>query len=449
MPNFYLTCLVWILALSSHGWSDDQQQLQQRWQNILGPAQGRVPPSFALTDVVWRDDFAAALKEARATNKPLAVTWRCLPCEQCAEFDKEILEGSDRLDPLLHQFITVRLTNADLLDERYFPYRTHQDLDLSWWAYFLSPKGELYGVFGGKDEVSENTRISEAAFINNLKRVLAHHYDPRRQDWKIDLPSGHASRSRSVPSDTPGYRMLSAKQPWLNKPHKEYGSCIHCHQVADMLITESLAAGNFDARQLMGRWPLPENVGIRLDRDDGLRVTAVESGSAAAAAGIQVGDQLGMANGVRLFGQADFRGVLHRARYGDDSIQLAWLRDGTARLGTLHVKDGWRATRSSWRKSVYDGVFGPTMGFFPLQGPAAGKGRGLSIRPFMGPNARQKPVYQSGLRPGMEIVAINDMTDDLGTRELITWFRLNHKAGDVVTYKIRDGRTFDFTLPAD
>ncbi|MCR9200174.1 MAG: thioredoxin family protein [Planctomycetaceae bacterium] len=418
-----------------------------RWQKILGPSEGHVPPAFALRDVVWRKDFAAALKQAKATSKPLLVTWRCLPCEQCAEFDEEILEGSERLDPLLHQFITVRLTNADLLDERYFPYRTHQDLDLSWWAYFLSPDGDLYGVFGGKDEVSENTRISEAAFVNNLRRILDHHYDPRRPQWKIDLPTGHASPTSAVPSESNAYRLLKAKQPWLNKPHEQYGSCIHCHQVADMLINESLEAGDFDVKQLTGRWPLPENVGILLDRDDGLLVSKVTAGSPAQAAGVQPGDRLGMAGGVRLFGQADFRGVLHRAGYGDDTIALAWKRGDQILAGNLEVKPGWRETNSSWRKSVYDGVYGPTMGFFPLRGPAAGKGKGLSIRPFMGPQAAKKPVFATGLRPGMEIVAIDGMTKDLPTRELITWFRLNHTAGDVVTYRIRDGRKFRFTLP--
>ncbi|NNE93617.1 MAG: thioredoxin family protein, partial [Verrucomicrobiales bacterium] len=119
------------------------------WTEILGPAKGTIPPDPG-GDLTWRDDFVAALAEAKRTNRPLLVSFRCLPCKQCADFDKNVLEGGPTLGPLLRRFVTVRLTDAAQLDERYFPYRTHQDLDLSWWGYFLSPEGDLYGVFGGK-----------------------------------------------------------------------------------------------------------------------------------------------------------------------------------------------------------------------------------------------------------------------------------------------------------
>ena len=199
----------------------------------------------------------------------------------------------------------------------------------------------------------------------------------------------------------------------------------------------------------MGRWPLPENVGLLLDRDDGLLVKAVEQGSPAAKAGLRVGDRLGMAEGTRLFGQADFRGVLHRAAQGNDAIAIAWRRGDEVAFGSLEVRSGWRETNNAWRKTVYDGVYGPGMGFFPLNGPQAGKGQGLSIKPWMGPNPSERPVFSTGLRPNMEIVAIDEMDDDLATRELITWFRLKYQPGDEVRYRTRDGQTYRFKLPAE
>jgi len=436
--------------LASDVFCDEPKLDKQLWETILGQAKGKIPAlPNPVSEVLWRTDFASALSEARLTGRPLLVSWRCLPCEQCAEFDKEILEGSPALDPLLRQFVTVRLTDASLLDQRYFPYRTHQDLDLSWWAYFLSSDGDLYGVFGGKDHVSENTRISEAAFVNNLKRILAHHYDPRRPNWKIDMLARTASPTNSGPRDSKGFTLLVEKRPGMLKPHKEYGSCIHCHQVGDMLTMEGLDAGNFKVEQLTQKWPLPENVGILLDRDDGLLVKKVEQNSPASAIGVKPGDRLGMANGTKLFGQADFRGVLHRAAYGSDSIQLAWLRGGQMQSGLLQVQPGWREANNTWRKTIYDGVYGPGMGFFPLRGPQAGKGKGLSIKPWMGPKANTRPVFETGLRPNMEIISINDMNKDMATRELVAWFRLNHKPGDVVTYKVRGGKQFRFVLPQE
>lgn len=425
-------------------------QAEVLWRAILGSRPAAIPADPDPTgEVRWRDNFDLALAEAKGAGKPLLVTWRCLPCKQCAEFDKEILEGSRSLDPLMRRFVTVRLTDASLLDERFFPYRTHQDLDLSWWAYLLSPDGDLYAVFGGKDHVSENTRISEAAFENTLRRVLAHHYDPQRVRWDVDYPMGASSLVEHGPRDSAGYALLRAKRPELEKPHDEYGSCLHCHQVGDMLTMEALDDGSFTVEAFMGRWPLPENVGLLLDRDDGLLVKAVQRGSPAAKAGIKVGDRLGMAGGTRLFGQADFRGVLHRAAEGADAIEMAWQRGDDVLFGTVEVSAGWREGNNAWRKTVYDGVYGPGMGFFPLNGPKAGKGEGLSIKPWMGPNPAERPVYATGLRPDMEIVAIDDMDQDLPTRDLITWFRLNHQPGDEVRYRVRDGMTYRFTLPTE
>lgn len=418
------------------------------WRTILGPSQAKIPADPG-GKVVWRTDFQATLKEARSSNKPLLVTWRCLPCKQCAEFDKQVLDGSYFLNPLLRRFVTVRMTDAAQLDERYFPYKTHQDLDLSWWAYFLSPEGNYYGVFGGKDHVSDTTRISEAAFINSLQRVLNHHYDGRSKAWRIDLPAGTASRSLSTPKDTRGYKLLKDKYPNIGKPHAQFGACIHCHQVGDMQNLEAMESGTFTVEKLTGKWPLPENVGIYLNRDDGLKITKVVPGSPAAAAGLRAGDSLRMANATRLFGQADFRGVLHRASYGQDSIQIAWKRNDQVQFGTLKVQPGWRKINSAWRKTVYDGVYGPGMGFFPLNGPKAGRGNGLSVKPWMGRPPNKRPVYQTGLRPHMEIIAINGMNKDLPTRELITWFRLNHKPGEEVTYTVRGGKKYKFVLPKD
>jgi len=407
------------------------------WREALGPPEGAIP---AAPDepVHWREDVPAALAEARWTGRPVFVTWRCLPCKQCAQFDKDVLEGGPVLTPLLKRFITVRMTDAAQLDERYFPYRGFQDLDLSWWGYFLSSEGALYGVFGGKDHVSDTTRISEAALANTMRRVLAHHYDPRRPSWNIDGPTPDPSASRRVPTNLTGAAAYEAA-----RPHVQKQSCLHCHQVQDLLHTEAQSLGTFDLRHYTQAWPLPENVGLRLDRDHGLLVTGVEPGSSAALAGLKPGDRLAMAERRKLFGQADFRGALHRTPYGDATIRIGWIRDGDVRFGQLQVEDGWRASQSWWRKSVYEGIIGPHLGFFPLPGPNQGDGS-MSFRPFLGrgAKAREKDWWKAGLRPGMEIVSINGRSDDWNSRQLITWFRLHHEAGDRVALEVRqDGRT--------
>jgi hypothetical protein len=302
-------------------------------------------------------------------------------------------------------------------------------------------------VFGGKDHVSDSTRISEAALVTSLSRVLQHHYDPRRKTWDIDGPAPDPLAEKAGPMGSRGYQLLLGLRPGMGKPHPQLGACVHCHQVGDMQTVEALDAGTFHPDQLLQKWPLPENVGIELDRDDGLLVTAVSPGGAASKAGVKPGDRLGMANGVRLFGQADFRGVLHRADPGNETIALGWIRGGGVMTGELAVAPGWRVTENSWRKTVYDGVFGPGMGFFPLNGPNTGKGKGLSIKPWMGQPPTDRPIYQTGLRPDMEIVAIDEMTEDMETRQLIAWFRFHYKVGDEVTYRVKGGKEFKYVLP--
>jgi hypothetical protein len=121
------------------------------------------------------------------------------------------------MTPLLNRFVTVRMTNGALLDARIFPYTTHQDLDLSWWGYFLEAEGQLYGVFGGKDQVPDATRISEAALVNTMKRVLRHHYDPRRQSWQIDGPVPALDAAPKTPRDHSYHGTFVRDRPHMQK----------------------------------------------------------------------------------------------------------------------------------------------------------------------------------------------------------------------------------------
>src|SRR3954469_11352566 len=173
------------------------------WDEILGPSQAKLPEPLA--DIGWRTDLQKALAEAQKTNRPLFVSFRCPPCKQCSAFDKDVMEGGPLLSPLLSQFITVRLTDAKAIDLRLLSVQTYQDLDISWWGYFLSPQGRLYAVFGGKDHVSDATRISPEALATTMKRVLDHHYDPRRENWNIDGPTPDVNAQPRSITQFPGF----------------------------------------------------------------------------------------------------------------------------------------------------------------------------------------------------------------------------------------------------
>ena len=429
-----------LTALSPAAGPDDLD-----WAEVLGPPRGSW--SQPRDEVVWRDDLRAALGEALATDRPLFVTLRCLPCKQCAGFDQEVLEGGPRLTPLLSRFVTVRLTDATQLDLGLLPAEGFQDLDLSWWGWFLSPRGEVYGVFGGRDEVSDATRISPEALANTLERVLDHHHDPRRERWALDGPARADAAPRS-PEELPGFRSWQA-----GNLHEADRSCLHCHQVVEILRQPALDAGTFDRERDLGVWPLPENVGLSVDRDDGLRVTAVEAGSAAAAAGVEVGDELRVAGGRLLFGQADLRGVLHREADPAGTVALRWLRDGEVHAGTLQLEDGWRATVTDWRMSVTQGNVGAHPGFgwpLPRRHPAVPEGQ-MCVEPFLGgAPAGGWPAVNAGLRGSHRIVAVDGQRPDVSGRSFLAWFRKRYEPGDEVELTVLEGdreRAIRYTLP--
>ena len=130
-----LTLLGFLFACSPTAYGET------RWSEVLKPAEPKLPAPQE--SVRWRIDLGEALREAQASKRPLFVTLRCLPCKQCSAFDKSVLEGGPQLDPLLKQFITVRLTDAQSVDLRLLPMEGFQDFDLSWWGWFLSPEGKV------------------------------------------------------------------------------------------------------------------------------------------------------------------------------------------------------------------------------------------------------------------------------------------------------------------
>ena len=219
---------------------------------------------------------------------------------------------------------------------------------------------------------------------------------------------------------------------------------MHCHQVAEVLRQPAIDAGNFDKLRDTQIWPLPENVGLTLDRDHGLLVKGVEAGSPAADAGIQAGDILAAADDRRLFGQADFRGVLHRGPKADGEIAMHWLRNGELKHGTLRVKDGWRKTILDWRMSVAEGNIGAGPGFFPLRvSPEQRRASGLdtddkAVRVYMGPNT-PGAARDAGLRNDDIVVAVNDRPIPTEGRAFLVWFRMNHDPGDEVKLTAADG----------
>lgn len=431
---------------------------EKPWTEILGPSQGTLPAprkglettielptlrkEVAKTSIKWETSLLEAMKLAQAENRPIFVTFRCLPCKSCSEFDKTVLEGGADLNPLFQQFITVRLISTHDVDLRILKMAEYQDMDVSWWSWFLSPDGRIYSVFGGRDKSGDQGRTSKQSLITTMNRVLAHHYDPRRPKWDIDGEKPETTGTPVTPVSQPGFKN------WLNlranaEHYKQHG-CVHCHQTAEILRQNEIDLGQFDKKRDLGMWPFPENVGTVVDRDDGLKISRIVDGSPAAKLGLKPGDTLAAADGRRLFSQADFRGVLHRtAKTGPATVDLKWLRDGKVMGGTLSLDGDWRKTDLSWRASIVGGNVGAFPGFWAndagvmrqrLEIPA----NTMAIKPFIGQRMLTGSAYKAGLRANDIVLSVNGETRNMQPGEFIVWFRQKFDPGDEVVLKVKN-----------
>jgi len=217
--------------------------------------------------------------------------------------------------------------------------------------------------------------------------------------------------------------------------------CIHCHQVSEILREPAIDAGTFDKVRDTQIWPLPENVGIVLDRDDGLLVKSVQENSAAGSAGIKAGDSLAAAGDRKLFGQADFRGILHRGPQGAGTIAVMWMREGKIMSGNLNVSEGWRKTILGWRMSISQGNISHDPGFFPLEMSKAERQRfsipdsTMHVKPFI---YKKSAPTAAGLKANHMIRAVNGQSPNVAGRYFEWWFRSNFNPGDEIVLTVEE-----------
>src|SRR6185436_9304043 len=73
-------------------------------------------------------------------------------------------------------------------------------------------------------------------------------------------------------------------------------NCIHCHMIHDAEQRQASAAG-IPNQEIVLRYPLPDNVGIHINPQDGCKIERVDTASPAEKAGLRTGDIITHANG--------------------------------------------------------------------------------------------------------------------------------------------------------
>lgn len=297
-------------------------------------------------------DVDAATAVARRTGKPILLLFRCVPCQCAAELDRQITRGGEALDQLLDRFVCVRVTQMNGVDVQRFQF----DRDLSLAVLFLNADGTVYGRYGTRASTQRTalTHISLNSFLRALERVLALH---------ADFPGNRAQFAAK--QGPPGPSVLAEALPFMRPfPGKQaVQNCIHCHMVGEAETAARTRAGLLTASDIWS-FPLPENLGLRLDIEDGLLVKTVRADSPAARIGMQPGDQLVSLASQPVISQGDIQWVLHHTPVVT-KLPVAFRRGGELLTRDLDLSGDWKKCNMPWRESLHGARPGFTLGTVP------------------------------------------------------------------------------------
>jgi predicted metalloprotease with PDZ domain len=228
------------------------------------------------------------------------------------------------------------------------------DGDTTWHAFFLDAQARVYSRYGGRDETSADARQSKESLLQTMREVLEAHARQGREGPAAVALFQPVAETAGTPEDIP---LLAAN----------HSGCVHCHHVQEYRLLQACHDNAFERSLLFG-YPLPENLGLSLDRSHGHKIKSVAVGSAADRAGFRPGDDIVRFRDVPIRSEQDLRWVLHRTperatvevrvqRMTDAARgQTTAAEDGAfptseTRL-TLHLAGDWRQTELGWRKSL-------------------------------------------------------------------------------------------------
>ncbi|MCA9215847.1 MAG: PDZ domain-containing protein [Planctomycetales bacterium] len=317
------------------------------------------------------------------------------------------------------------------------------DYDQTWSVMFFRHDGTVlarYGTRGDKDGMSYN---SLQGFTNTLRTVLDvdQNWQPQMQKQYGDKlgPRVQHSKADDIPSETIS-RILANEREGRQ-------SCIHCHNVYDGLRDFAISQGDYDPAKRY-KYPLPQNIGLHVDKVSGTKITKVIPNSAAAKAGIAAGQQITRMNGQAIHSIADIQFVLHHTgEKANIKIELDGPNGETTAI--ISVSPGWRVADIGWRASMYG--MPPKPGLW-VEAADENQKRELGIaQDKLALNVRGvfgNDVRRGGLKKGDVIVQFGDETAHHSEGTFHAHLRLNYYTPNarLPLKVIRDGRSVDLTV---
>jgi hypothetical protein len=321
------------------------------------------------------NDVEAGFELGKQNNKPVLVVLRCVPCKACTGIDERVLKARE-LQPLLDQFVCVRVINANDLDLSRFQF----DYDLSFSTMFFNADGTVYGRFGSWQHQLDEMDTTIDGFQVALERALEVHRNyPDAADTlktKQGVPTPF-----SVPVEIPG--LAGKYERTLNWDGNVVQSCVHCHQIGEAYRAWYRERQQPIPSELIYPMPEPKTIGLKLDGRSPSRILAVDPKSIAFRAGLQAKDEIVSIDDAPIFSVADVAWALHRCS-DPGSMKCLILRDGAVREVPIELPDGWR----------FETNIAPRVGTWQLRGMALG---GLVLKELGAAKRRELQLGNSDL----------------------------------------------------
>ncbi len=413
----------------------------------LAPLHAQSPLGESLKDIPvadhWiYDDFPKAVAQAKAENKPLLVVIRCVPCPPGKTLDIAVMTPDKELAAIEQQFVCVRLIQTNNLDLALFQY----DYDMSWASMFLTPDLAVLGRYGTRagSQANSDTYLSKAGFAKAAERALALFKDYPNNAAELAAKKG-TKPQYTKPSEIPGL----SDRPGVATVRQ---NCVHCHMLKEFGLRAKWEAGKLTKDDLY-LYPLPQNIGLTIDKHDGLLVASVAAGSPADKAGLKAGDTLAAIGTQSLISMADIQWALNAAP-SDGSLTVKIVRGGQPQVKTLALSGDWKKSDIAWRASSWYGLRHGVK-FDPLS-PADKEKRGLSaeqlallIRNIYSPQGKgPHAVLRAGLKQNDVIVAVDGQTQAMNESDFIVYLRTAHGPGESVKFTIlRGDQRRELTIP--
>jgi hypothetical protein len=422
-------------------------------------------------DAKWiYDDLPRGVEEAKKTGKPLLVVFRCIPCEQCAQIDEDVVARDERIAKLLDQFVCVRIPKTNGMDLSIFQF----DYDQSWAAFFLEPDMTILGRYGTRSSQKDSKDdVSFEGFAEALQQASNFHDTLALRTDRLFARNRGAPLEVNAPESFPSFGGKFGSSLDYSQDKKVVPTCIHCHQLGDAQRRFYRDAGKPVPDKLLFPYPNPRVLGLVMDPKNSTRLQSVTPGSSAESDGFRANDVIEGIGGVRdldvgqpVLSVADIQWALHSA--GErESISVLVSRpvrtDARAKWGgaktfplTLSLPRGWRSKGDiSWRASSWD-LRRMTTGGMLLEALPAEERAKLGIKDgamalvakHVGQYGEHAAAKNAGFQKGDVVVSVNGRTDVMTETAWLTWLVNAKKPGEKIPVVVlRDGKKLELTLP--